>query len=114
MRCHVAAGDLQDPCLLGEVYSPDTSACPALLQPACRAPFSSGSAPSSCICRQLYLEGGTNTFLPGYEVQLTDRGPEQADGGSVQFVTLRSRLPPGLQLAVLSLTTVVLAVTAES
>lgn len=76
VHCHVAAGDLRGPCLLGEVYSPGMSACPALLWPACRAPFSLGSAPSSCICRQLYIEGGTNTFLCGYELQLTDRGPE--------------------------------------
>lgn len=75
MLYHVAA-DLWTPRLLGDVYSPDTSTWPAPLWPVYRAPFSLGSAPSSCICRQLYLDGGTNTFLPGYELQLTDRGPE--------------------------------------
>lgn len=35
--------------------------------------FSLGSAPSCLICHRLYLEGGTNTFLPGYELQPTDR-----------------------------------------
>lgn len=35
-------------------------------------PFNLDSAPSSCICRQLYLDAGTNTFLPEYELQLTE------------------------------------------
>lgn len=58
------------PCVLEYACSLDTPARPALA--SLRGPFQLGSAPLSCICRQLYLDIGTNTFLPGYEVQLTE------------------------------------------
>lgn len=58
------------PCVLEYACSLDTPARLALA--SLRGPFLLGSAPLSCICRQLYLDVGTNTFLPGYEVQLTE------------------------------------------
>lgn len=58
------------PCVSEYICSIDTPARPALAE--LQGPFQLGSAPLSCICRQLYLDVGTNTFLPAYEVQLTE------------------------------------------
>lgn len=62
-----------------------------ILAPTAGAPFSLGSAPSSCICRQLYLDVGTNTFLLGYELQLTEEAYRHQ-----RALTLKSLLDPML------------------
>lgn len=73
------------------VYSLDRSSRRALSWADCGAPFNLGSAPSSCICRQLYLDVGTNTFLLRYELQPTEEAYRHQC-----TLTLKSLLNPTL------------------